>query len=161
MDVYNDFQRMVRADNIAEVIDRNHIRNGKDCTDNDTKQSLDEMRDVLDSMKKCRRKTYPALMKLCKYCASFTTVQLALFLHIISGLPLISFANGEGITEQAAHQMWCRMVARNPDLANIRKRRRKNEHERTSSGNVRATQRTPDPSCDVLDSREGQSGGMR
>lgn len=130
MDVYNDFQRIVRADNIADVIDRQHIRIGRDCTDSDTKQSLNEMRDVLDAMKKCRRKTYPALIKLCKYCASFTTVQLSLFLHIISGNPLISFANGEGITEQAAQQMWERIVAKNPDLANIRKRRRRNEPQR-------------------------------
>lgn len=130
MDVYNDFQRMVRSDNIADVIDRHHIRIGKDCTDNDTKQSLNEMRDVLDSMKRCRRKTYPALIKLCRYCASLTVVQLALFLHIISGNPLITFANGEGITEQAAQQMWERIIAKNPDLATIRKRRRKNEPQR-------------------------------
>ncbi|MBO5905671.1 MAG: hypothetical protein J6Q84_04555 [Kiritimatiellae bacterium] len=150
MDVYNDFQRMARSDNIAEVIDRHHIRIGRDCTDNDTKQSLNEMRDVLDSMKKCRRKTYPALIKFCKYCASFTVVQLALFLHIISGNPLISFANGEGITEQAAQQMWERIVAKNPDLANIRKRRRKNEHKRTSSGNG-VNGRTPGASCNILE----------
>lgn len=156
MDVYNDFQRIVRSDNIADVIDRQHIRIGRDCTDNDTKQSLNEMRDVLDSMKKCRRKTYPALIKLCKYCASFTVVQLSLFLHIISGNPLISFANGEGITEQAAQQMWERIVAKNPDLANIRQRRRKNEHDkRTSSGSQ------PHPTYDVLGEREGESGGMR
>lgn len=130
MDVYNDFQRIVRSDNIADVIDRQHIRIGRDCTDSDTKQSLNEMCDVLDAMKKCRRKTYPALIKLCKYCASFTAVQLSLFLHIISGNPLISFANGEGITEQAAQQMWERIVAKNPDLANIRKRRRRNEPQR-------------------------------
>lgn len=130
MDVYNDFQNMVRSDNLEQVIDQHHLRIGRDCTDNDTKQSLNEIRDVLDSMKKCRRKTYPALIKLCKYCASFTVVQLSLFLHIISGNPLISFANGEGITEQAAQQMWARMVARNPDLDLIRKRRRKNEPQR-------------------------------
>jgi hypothetical protein len=155
MDVYNDFQRIVRSDNIADVIDRQHIRIGRDCTDNDTKQSLNEMRDVLDSMKKCRRKTYPALIKLCKYCASFSISQLSLFLHILSGSPLISFAMAEGITEQAAHQMWCRMVARNPDLANIRQRRRKNEHKRTSSGSQ------SHPTYDVLGEREGESGGVR
>ena len=151
MDVYNDFQRMVRSDKIADVIDRQHIRIGRDCTDNDTKQSLNEMRDVLDAMKSCRRKTYPALIKLCKYCASFTVVQLSLFLHIISGNPLISFANGEGITEQAAQQMWERMVAKNPDLANIRKRRRKNEHDKRTSGNNGVNGRTPDAPRDLLE----------
>jgi hypothetical protein len=156
MDVYNDFQCMVRSDNLEQVIDKYHIRKGRDCTDNDTKQSLNEVRDVLDAMKNCRRKTYPQLIKLCKYCASFTVVQLALFLHIIAGNPLISFANGEGITEQAAHQMWCRMVARNPDLAIIRnKRRRKNDNERTSSGAYRA------PTHDVLGEDKGGGRGMR
>jgi hypothetical protein len=156
MDVFNDFQRIVRSDNIADVIDRHHIRIGKDCTDNDTKQSLNEMRDVLDAMKKCRRKTYPALIKLCKYCASFSISQLSLFLHILSGSPLISFAMAEGITEQAAHQMWCRMVARNPDLANIRKRRRKNEYDKRTSSDSQSH-----PTYDVLGEREGESGGVR
>jgi hypothetical protein len=36
----------------------------------------------------------------------------------------------EGITEQAAHQMWMRIVRKNPDLANIRQRRRKDEPQR-------------------------------
>jgi hypothetical protein len=36
----------------------------------------------------------------------------------------------EGITEQAAHQMWGRIVRKNPDLANIHKRRRRNESQR-------------------------------
>ena len=125
MDYYNDFQRMVRSDNIEQVIDRYQVRKGKDCTDSDTKRSLNEVRDVIDSLKACRRITYPALIKLFKYCASFTTLQLALFLHILQGLPLISFATGEGISERAAHQMWVRMVAKNPDLANLRKKRRK------------------------------------
>ena len=125
MDYYNDFQRMVRSDNIEQVIDRYRVRKGRDCTDSDTKRSLNEVRDVLDSLKACRRITYPALIKLFKYCASFTTLQLALFLHVLQGLPLISFANSEGITEQAAHQMWVRMCAKNPDLANLRKKRRK------------------------------------
>lgn len=123
MDYYNDFQNMVRSDNIAEVIEKHHLRIGRDCTTNDTKMSIDEVRDVLNVMKQCRRSTYPALIKLCQYCASLTVVQLALFLHIIAGKPLISFAISEGITEQAAQQMWARIVAKNPDLANIRKRR--------------------------------------
>lgn len=130
MDVYNDFQRMVRSDNLAYVIDRFHLRKGRDCTDFDTKCAMNEVGNVLDEMKKCKRSTYPALIKLCRYCSLFTTVQMALFLHIIQGLPLISFALSEGITEQAAHQMWCRMVARNPDLANIKRKRRKNEPQR-------------------------------
>lgn len=131
MDVYNDFQRIVRSDDLEQVIDRYHIRKGRDCTDNNTKRSITEVQDVLDSLKACRRETYPALIKLFKYCATFTTMQLALFLHVIQGLPLISFANGEGITEQAAHQMWARMCVKNPDLANIQKKRRqKNEPQR-------------------------------
>lgn len=130
MDVYNDFQRIVRSDNLVYVIDRFHLRKGRDCTDFDTKCAMNEVGNVLDEMKKCKRSTYPALIKLCKYCASFTVVQLSLFLHIISGNPLISFAKGEGITEQAAQQMWERIVAKNPDLATIRKRRRENEPQR-------------------------------
>ncbi len=155
MDVYNDFQRMVRSDDIEKVIGCHRIRIGKDCADNKHNQSISELADVLAAMRAVGRKAYPALSRLCKICASLTVHQLALFLHITAGGPLISFAMAEGITEQAAHQMWMRMVARNPDLANIRKRRRKNEHERTSSGSQ------PHPTYDVLGEREGESGGMR
>lgn len=163
MDYYNDFQRMVRSDNIEQVIDRYRVRKGRDCTDSDTKRSLNEVRDVLDSLKACSRITYPALLKLFKYCASFTTLQLALFLHILQGLPLISFANSEGISEQAAHQMWVRMVAKNPGLATLRKKRRaKYDGKRTPSSTCRTcTHGAPDSPCDLLESRAGQSGGMR
>ena len=137
MELYNDFQNMVRSDNLAYVIDRFHLRKGRDCTDFDTKSAMNEVGNVLDEMKKCKRSTYPALIKLCRYCSLFTAVQMALFLHIIQGLPLISFALSEGITEQAAQQMWERMVAKNPDLANIRKKRRhQNEPRRILEGRV-------------------------
>lgn len=137
MELYNDFQNMVRSDNLAYVIDRFHLRKGRECIDYDTKTAMNEVGNVLDEMKKCKRSTYPAIIKLCRYCSLFTTVQMALFLHIIQGLPLISFANGEGITEQAAQQMWERMVAKNPDLANIRKKRRhQNEPRRILEGRV-------------------------
>ena len=137
MELYNDFQNMVRSDNLAEVIDRHHLRIGRDCTDFDTKCAMNEVGNILDEMKKCKRSTYPALIKLCRYCSLFTVEQMALFLHIIQGLPLISFALSEGITEQAAQQMWERMVAKNPDLANIRKKRRhQNEPRRILEGRV-------------------------
>jgi hypothetical protein len=127
---YNDFQRIVRSDDIAKVIDRHRVRNGKDCADNKHNQSISELAGVLSAMRAVGRKAYPALSRLCKICASLTVHQLALFLHITAGGPLISFAMTEGITEQAAHQMWCRIVRKNPDLANIRKRRQRNEPQR-------------------------------
>ena len=138
MDYYNDFQNMVRSNNIERVIDNHRIRKGRDCISADTRQSMCEVMDVIDEMKKCRRKTYPALIKLCKICASFTIVQMSLFLHVIQGLPLISFAISEGISEQAAQQMWVRMCAKNPDLTYVRKKRRsKDEHNRTSCSSRR------------------------
>lgn len=33
MDYYNDFQRIIRSDDIAKVIDRYLVRNGRDCAD--------------------------------------------------------------------------------------------------------------------------------
>lgn len=130
MDVYNDFQKMVRSDDIAKVIDRHRVRIGKDCADNRNNQSISEFAEVLSAMRAVGRKAYPALSKLCKLGASLTVHQLALFLHVTAGGPLISYAMAEGITEQAAHQMWCRIVRKNPDLANIRKRRHRNEPQR-------------------------------
>jgi hypothetical protein len=130
MDVYNDFQRMVRSDDITKVIDRHRVRIGKDCADMKHNQSISELEGVFSAMRAVGRKAYPALSRLCKICTSLTVHQLALFLHISAGGPLISFAMDEGITEQAAHQMWMRIVRKNPDLATIRKRRRKNESQR-------------------------------
>lgn len=131
MDYYNDFQKMVRSDDISKVIDRYRVRNGKDCADNKHNQSISELAGVLSAMRAVGRKAYPALSRMCKICASLTVHQLALFLHVTAGGPLISFAMAEGITEQAAHQMWARMCVKNPDLANIRKKRRqKNEPQR-------------------------------
>lgn len=156
MDYYNDFQNMVRSDDIEQVIDRYHAKKGRDCTDSATKSGMNEVGNVIDELKKCRRTTYPALIKLCRYCASFTTLQLALFLHIIQGLPLISFATSEGITEQAAHQMWCRMVAKNPDLASIRKKRRAKDDAKRTSGNHCRTHGTLNASCALLEPCEGQ-----
>ena len=158
MDYYNDFQRMVRSDDISKVIDRHRVRNGKDCADNKHNQSISELAEVLSAMRAVGRKAYPALSKLCKLCASLTVHQLALFLHVTAGGPLISFAMAEGITEQAAHQMWCRIVRKNPDLANIRKRRRKNEHERTSGG---ASRRNEHSTHSILEPCAGRGGGVR
>lgn len=153
MDVYNDFQRMVRSDNIDLVIEKYHLLKGRDCADYRNNQSLIAMQEVMSAMRAVSRKAYPALIKLCSICVSLTVSQLALFLHITAGNPLISFAKSEGISEQAAHQMWCRIVRKNPDLANIRKRRRKYEYKRTSSSSH--------PTHAVLGEREGKSGGMR
>ena len=130
MDYYNDFQRMVRSDDITKVIDRHHVRIGKDCADNKHNQSISELAEVLSAMRAVGRKAYPALIKLCCICATLTISQFSLFLHVTAGRPLISFAKSEGISEQAAHQMWCRIVRKNPDLAIIRKRRRRNEPQR-------------------------------
>jgi hypothetical protein len=152
---YNDFQRIVRSDDITKVIDRHRVRNGKDCADMKHNQSISELAGVLSAMRAVGRKAYPALSRMCKICASLTVHQLALFLHITAGGPLISFAMAEGITEQAAHQMWCRIVRKNPDLANIRKRRRKNEHERTSSDSQLNAPRT------LLGQSEERGGGLR
>jgi hypothetical protein len=121
---------MVRSDDITKVIDRHRVRIGKDCADNKHNQSISDLAGVLSAMRAAGRKAYPALSKLCKICASLTVHQLALFLHVTAGGPLISYAMAEGITEQAAHQMWMRIVRKNPDLANIRKRRRRNEPQR-------------------------------
>lgn len=130
MNYYNDFQRVVRSDDIEKIIDRHRIRNGKDCADSRNNQPISEISDVLSAMRAVRRKAYPALVKLCCVCATLTISQFSLFLHVTAGRPLISFAKSEGISEQAAHQMWCRIVRKNPDLATIRKRRKKYEPQR-------------------------------
>lgn len=111
MNYYNDFQRMVRSDDIEKVIANHRVRNGKDCADNKHNQSISELADVLAAMRAVGRKAYPALSRLCKICASLTVHQLALFLHITAGGPLISSAMAEGITEQAENQIPSRHIS--------------------------------------------------
>ena len=52
MDVYNDFQNMVRSDNLAYVIDRFHLRKGRECIDYDTKILVNDSLEVLNEDEK-------------------------------------------------------------------------------------------------------------
>lgn len=126
MDYFNDFQRVVRSDDISAVIDRYRLKQGRDCTDTETRRAMRDVLSVIDAMKLCRRDSYPHIIKLARFCASFTPTQCALFFHVIGGGTLSEYAISEGVSEQAAHQMWCRIVRKNPELDGIHKRRHVN-----------------------------------
>ena len=72
MDYYNDFQRIIRSDDITKVIDRYLLRNGRDCADSRNNQPISEISDVFSAMRAVRRNAYPALIKLCCICATLT-----------------------------------------------------------------------------------------
>jgi hypothetical protein len=135
MDVFNDFQRIIRSDDLVDVIDKFHIHKGRECVDIATKIAMRDFLSVLDSLKNCNRSSFPWVVKLAKILSTLTPSQCALFLHVIGGGELIQFAISEGITEQAAHQMWWRVVGKNPELKDI-KRRRKNHGDANTRGDV-------------------------
>lgn len=130
MDVYNDFQNIVRSENVSEVIDKYHLRKGRECLDFPTKKAMDDFLSVLDVLKLCRRESYQWIVKFAKILSSLSVAQCALFIHVIGGGALIEYAISEGISEQAAQQMWCRIVRKNPELKDIKRRRFKDDARR-------------------------------
>lgn len=127
MNYYNDFQNVVRSDDLTELIDKYHLRAGRDCTDDETKRAMDDVRNVIDALKLCRPSAHEAVINLAKVLASCSPTQFRLFIHIIGGGALIEYAIREGISEQAAHQMWWRLVNKNPSIKDVHRRRTRND----------------------------------
>lgn len=123
MDVYNDFQRIVRSDDISGVIDREALRPGRDVEKPSLRRDMDDVLGVVDAIKAARESSYPALISLASICASLTVEQFALFAHVLCGWGLTEYANTRGVSREAVHRQWKRIVAKNPSLANMTRRR--------------------------------------
>ena len=143
MDCYNDFQNMVRSDNIANVIDRFRLQFGKECVTIETKRAMRDLLSVVDVLKNCKKESYPWIIKFSKILATFSPTQCGLFLHIIGGGALIEYAIAEGVSEQAVQQMWSRIVHKNPELKELTKRRSKNGTQRVLEGDVGQGSQSP------------------
>lgn len=123
MDWYNDFQRMVRSDDISRVIDREAVRPGRDVESPAVRRDMDDVLVVVDAIKSARETSYPALINLACICSSLTVEQFALFAHVLCGWGLTEYANSRGVSREAVHRQWKRIVAKNPSLAYMTARR--------------------------------------
>lgn len=123
MDYFNDFQRVVRSDDIERVIDRFAVRRGRDVEVPELRRDMDDVLCVVDAIKAARETSYPALICLAGICASLTVEQFALFAHVLCGWGLTEYARSRGVSREAVHRQWRRIVAKNPSLAHMTARR--------------------------------------
>jgi len=124
-DWFNDFQRIVRSDDIEAIIDREAIRPGRSVDSDEVEQGKRDVLGVVDAIKSSRKSSYPALIRLAVICASLTIEQFELFAWIIGGGGLTEYAKGRGVSRAAVHRQWNRIVAKNPSLREVTPRRKK------------------------------------
>ena len=117
MDWYNDFQRMVRSDDIGRIIDRHGIRRGKTCR---TRQE-ESVLSVLDAIYASDPSAYPALIRLATIFHAVTPDQMKLIVHVLRGGTFTQYAMTEGVTKAAVGQRWKTAVKRSPLLAKVKR----------------------------------------
>lgn len=124
-DWFNDFQRIVRSDDIEGIIDREALRPGRDVDTPEIKRQKLDVLGVVDAIKASDSGSYPALIRLAAICASLTEEQFALFTWILGGGGLTKYAMDRGVSRAAVHRQWGRIVAKNPSLKDMTSRRRR------------------------------------
>lgn len=139
MDYFNDFQNVVRSDDIERVIDRFAVRRGRDVEYPDVRRDMDDVLGVIDAIKAARETSYPALIGLAGICASLTVEQFSLLAHVLCGWGLTEYARFRGVSREAVHRQWRRIVAKNPALADMTRR---SPACTTNTGRTSGTRRT-------------------
>lgn len=124
MDWFNDFQRIVRGDDIEGIIDREAVRPGRDCATEEQRRMRRGVLGVVDAIKSAGAESYPGLIALAAICASLTVEQFALFAFLLSGGGFTEYANYRGVSRTAVHRQWSRIVAKNPSLRDMAGRRK-------------------------------------
>ena len=120
MDYYNDFQRIVRSNNIESVIDQYREWRGRECLTPEQIRSRDDVKSVLDAIYSSRPCSHKALIRLAKICASLNPSQFNLLIHILRGGTLTEYANTEGVSCSAVSQRLATMFRRDPILMSLR-----------------------------------------
>lgn len=121
MDWYNDFQNIVRSDDIARVIDRHRLKKGRDV---DSEASLRRKRDILgilDALYACDPESYPAAIRLANVFHAVTPDQMRLIIHTLRNGTFTEYAMDEGVTKAAVGQRWKTVVKRSPLLAKVKR----------------------------------------
>lgn len=122
MDYYNDFQNMVRSDDIARVIDRYREWRGRECLTEEQIRSRDDVKAVLDAIYAASPASYGALIRLAGVCSELSARQFALLVHVLRGGTFTQYATDEGVTPAAVGQRWKTAVRRCQELSEVKGR---------------------------------------
>lgn len=121
MDWYNDFQRMVRSDDIEGIIDRECLRRGRDIESRGQKRKRKDILGILDALYACDPASYPAAIKLASVFHAVTPDQMKLIIHTLRNGTFTEYAKCEGVTKAAVGQRWKTVVKRSPALAKVKR----------------------------------------
>lgn len=119
-DYFNDFQTVVRSDDLDSVIDRHRKRPGRDCLTGEQLRCREDVLAVLDVIYDSPKASRKALIALASIVASLDAAQLDLLVHVLRGGTFTDYAIGEGVTKAAVGQRWKTIVRRCPALAYVK-----------------------------------------
>lgn len=119
-DYFNDFERIVRSDDIDSVIDNHRLRDGRSCLTPEQERSRADVLSVLDVLYSAPDASRPALIRLASIVSSLEPGQLGLLVHVLRGGTFTDYALCEGVTKAAVGQRWKTIVGRCPLLAEVK-----------------------------------------
>lgn len=119
-DYFNDFERVVRSDDIDSVIDNHHLRDGRSCLTSEQERIRADVLSVLDVLYSAPDASRPALIRLASIVSSLEPGQLGLLVHVLRGGTFTDYALCEGVTKAAVGQRWKTIVGRCPLLAEVK-----------------------------------------
>lgn len=117
MDTYNDFQNMVRSNNIEDVIDRYREWRGRDLRTPEQIRSHNDVKSVLDAIYASCPSSHAALIRLAEICSKLSPKQFDLLIHILRNGTLTQYALSDGVSTSAVSQRWKTVVGKCPDLS--------------------------------------------
>lgn len=119
-DYFNDFERIVRSDDIGSVVDNHRLREGRSCLTPEQERSRADVLSVLDVLYAAPDASRPALIRLASVVSSLEPGQLGLLVHVLRGGTFTDYALCEGVTKAAVGQRWKTIVGRCPLLAEVK-----------------------------------------
>ena len=142
MDWYNDFQNIVRSDEIERIIDRHRLRKGRNVESAEHLRRKKDVLGVLDALYACDPASYPAVIRLANVFHAVTPDQMRLIIHTLRNGTFTEYAKDEGVTKAAVGQRWKTVVKRSPLLAKV-KRGSDGKPRRVRDGSVERGEDSP------------------
>lgn len=119
-DYFNDFERIVRSDDLGSVIDRHRLREGRSGLTPEQARIRSDVLSILDILYAAPESSRPALIRLASIISSLDPSQLGLLVHVLRGGTFTDYALCEGVTKAAVGQRWKTIVGRCPLLAEVK-----------------------------------------
>ena len=121
MDWFNDFQNIIRSDDIERVIDKHRLRRGRDVECEEIIRKRRDILGILDALYACDPASYPAAIRLANVFHAVTPDQMRLIIHTLRNGTFTEYALSEGVTKAAVGQRWKTAVKRSPLLAKVKR----------------------------------------